>query len=100
MSNYLYIFPNNDPSSVFEKHFTLTCPHCNTRSNLSAVAIPRFEFLTRFKPQTVGIGYRCDGCNAPVFLRFKVYTYQADRVYLHDTYEEVERPKQTFDLTR
>ncbi len=92
---------SNEPTNIFDTHFALKCPSCNIPSNISAISIPRYEFLTRFKPDTVGIAYRCDSCNAPIFLKFNVIRYDVGnaRVELSDEYTEIERPKETFDLT-
>lgn len=90
---------NNDPSSVFERHFALICPHCGVKSNVSAVSLPRHEYMSRFHLKRVGVVYRCDACNEPIFLRFGV-TYDAGngRWLLSDSFDPVERPKESFDF--
>lgn len=89
----------NNPQSVFDKHFALKCPHCGVHSNITAVSIPRFEYLTRFLPQKVGIAYRCDSCNSPIFLRFMAgYHELPSKVVLSEEYEEIERPTETFEF--
>lgn len=95
--------PDNNPNSVVDTHFTVRCPHCRVVTNLTAVAIPRFELMARFKPTTVGVGYRCDSCNSPVFLRFPVKEYHSmgnasRRVILEERPEEVERPLESYEL--
>lgn len=96
----MIIHKNNDPQSVFDMHFALTCPHCAVHSNISAISIPRYEFLVRFQPAIVGIAYRCDSCNMPVFLRFKVEKYDTgnNRIFLLEEYEEIERPTEVFEF--
>lgn len=97
----MIIQPDNNPQNVFDKHYSLKCPHCGVPSNITAISIPRYEYLNRFKPRFVGIVYRCDACNEPVFLRFNVTRYSTSPttyVMLEDEYEEVERPKETFEL--
>jgi hypothetical protein len=89
---------NNDPTDVFDTHFALKCPHCQVQSNISAIAIPRYEYMQRFRPQSVGIAYRCDSCNSPVFLRFLVEDYASDWVRISHTFEEVEHPQETFEF--
>lgn len=91
---------DNDPTDIFDKHFSLKCPHCNISSNISAVSIPRFEYLTRFRPKVVGIAYRCDSCNYPIFLRFKVTSFNDSkgRIVLDEDYAQVERPQETFEF--
>ena len=59
----------------FDQHFAMECPHCQVLSHLSLMAAPKFDDLMRFKPKQVGIVYRCDSCNSPVFLRFPVRSY-------------------------
>jgi Domain of unknown function (DUF4145) len=91
---------DNNPQDIFDRHFALRCHHCGIHSNISAVSVPRFEFLARFQPKTIGIAYRCDSCNFPVFLRFRVTQYDVGnhRIQLSDTFEEVERASETFDF--
>ena len=97
--NRMVITSQNDPQNIFDKHYALRCPHCGIPSNISAVSIPRYEYLARFKPPEVGIVYRCDACNGPVFLSFAVAQYETDRlhIYISPEYKEVERPQETFE---
>lgn len=90
---------DNNPQQVFDQHYAMKCPHCGIHSNLSAVSIPRYEYLDRFSPNKVGIVYRCDSCNLPVFLRFNVQNYDTGnyRIALGNEYEEVERAQETFE---
>ncbi len=96
----MIINSGNDPNDVFEKHFSLRCPHCGQNSNMSAVSLPRYEFLTRFKPERVGIAYRCDACNEPVFLKFVVQTFDTNnsKIHIYNDFEEIERPSVGFDF--
>ena len=90
---------DNKPQEVFDRHYALKCPHCGVQSNISAVSIPRYEFVCRFKPTKVGIVYRCDSCNAPVFLRFAVQPDCGNnRVIIDEQYEEIELPQETFEF--
>jgi hypothetical protein len=43
--------------------------------------------------------YRCDSCNAPIFLRFAVKIYGASRVELANTFVELERAREKFSFT-
>ncbi len=89
---------DNKPTHVFEHHFQLHCPHCGVHSNMSAVSIPRYEYLRRFQPETVGIAYRCDSCNHPIFLRFPIIRYEGSQVIIdHKQPEEVEKHQETFE---
>lgn len=90
---------NNDPQNVFDRHYALKCPHCGIQSNISAISIPRYEFVFRFKPSKVRVVYRCDSCNAPVFLRFLVqHDFGNSRFIIHEEYEEIERTQEAFDF--
>jgi hypothetical protein len=91
---------SNDPTNIFDRHFSIKCPHCGIKSNVSAIGIPRYEFLVRFRPDKVGIAYCCDSCKEPVFLRFRIDKYDTgnSRVLINPTYEEIERPQETFDF--
>jgi len=91
---------NNDPTNVFDRHYSLICPHCGVHSSLSAIAIPRYEYLLRFRPNVVGIVYCCGNCKEPVFLRFRVANYEPgnSKIVISDDYAEVERPQETFEL--
>lgn len=91
---------DNNPQSAFDHHYSLSCPHCGAYSNITAISVPRYESLTRFQPTTVGVVYRCDSCNEPVFLRFKVANYDPGslRVVLEEDYQEVERSTETFEF--
>lgn len=104
MAKQIYIKPDNDPGEVFEQHYTIKCPHCGVSSNVSAVSIPRYEYLARFKPERIGICFRCDKCNEPVFLTFKKYTAEYNgnnRFFCFQTvYEEVQKAEESFDLRR
>jgi hypothetical protein len=96
----MIIDPKNDPTSVFDRHFSIKCPHCTIQSNVSAISIPRYDYLLRFRPKRVGIAYCCDSCKEPVFLRFKVEQYDPgnNRIQIDPVYEEIERPQETFEF--
>lgn len=81
------------------QHFALTCPGCGVFSHMTPMAVPSFEELSRYKPPETGLVFRCDSCNAAVFLRFPVKTYTEDRVELSTNFIEVERPRESFDFT-
>ena len=82
-----------------EKSLALTCPHCQVVAHISATAVPRFEDLQTHRPAQVGIVYRCDACNAPIFLRFAVRMYAANRIELSPQFTEVERAREKFSFT-
>ncbi len=80
-------------------NFALSCPHCEVLSHLSPVSVPGYASLVAYKPNHVGIVYRCDSCNAPVFLKFPVKMYAANRVELSTSFHELERAKEKFSFT-
>lgn len=95
----MYINNKNDPQEIFDKHYSLNCPHCSAHSNISAISIPRYEYLTRFKPQEIGIAYRCDACNKPIFLKFTVrYDLGNHRIQVNDEYTEIELARESFEF--
>lgn len=96
----MFIPNSNDTTNVFDKHYALKCPHCGVQSNITAVSVPKYEYTIRFKPTRLGIVYRCDSCNAPIFLRFQVENYDVghNMIYIADDFEEIERPLETFEF--
>ncbi len=94
----MYITPQ-DELHVEYQGIALTCPHCQTLTHLTAVAVPKFDDLSRRKPKHIGIVFRCDACMEPVFLRFAAKAYTALRAELAANYAEVERPRENFPLT-
>lgn len=82
-----------------EQNLAVTCPHCQVLSHITPLAVPRFGDLIEHKPKHVGIVYRCDACNAPVFLRFAAKLYAASRVELAPRFVEIERPREKFNFT-
>ena len=95
----MIIDAHNSPQSIFDKHFPLKCPHCGTFSNLTAISIPRYEYLARFRPQQVGVFYRCDSCNSPIPLKFRVGYSRISSGYidLSEEYQEIEKAKESFE---
>ncbi|MCZ8132281.1 MAG: hypothetical protein O9284_13435 [Steroidobacteraceae bacterium] len=80
-------------------NFALACPHCQVLSHLTPVSVPDYAQLVRFKPSHVGLVYRCDACNGPVFLKYAVKIYAANRVELASGFQELERAKEKFNFT-
>jgi hypothetical protein len=77
----------------------LTCPHCSVLAHITPLAVPGFAELTASRPKQIGVVYRCDACNAPIFLRFNVRGYSAERIELSSHFSEVERPIEKFTFT-
>lgn len=86
---------NNDQ----ERTLALTCPHCQVMSHLTLSAVPSFEDLQAHRPKNIGAVFRCDACNEPVFLRFAVRIYGANRIELSPQFVEVERAREKFAFT-
>lgn len=82
-----------------ERNLALLCPHCEVTAHITLSAIPRLKELLHFKPRAVGAVYRCDACLAPIFLRFPVRMYRADRIELASQFVEVERAREKFTFT-
>jgi hypothetical protein len=94
----IYITPQ-DELHVEYQGIAVTCPHCQTLTHLTPVAVPKFEDLMRRKPKHVGIVFRCDTCIEPIFLKFAVKAYTALRVELSSSFIEIERAREHFPLT-
>lgn len=82
-----------------ERTLALPCPHCQVYSHITAVSIPQYSELVASRPNHVGIVYRCDSCSAPIFLKFAVKMYAANRVELANNFVELERAKEKFSFT-
>ena len=78
---------------------TLTCPHCQVVTHLTLISAPVFSAISKHRPSQVGVVYRCDACNTPVFIKYPVKSYSAHKVELSSHYVELERSREKFDLT-
>jgi hypothetical protein len=94
----IYITPQ-DELHVELQGISLTCPHCQTLTHLTPVAVPKFEDLSRRKPKFVGVVFRCDACAEPIFLKFPVKGYTALRIELAPNFVELERAREDFPLS-
>ena len=95
----VHIDSNNRLNHDQEHNLALTCPHCQVLSHITPVAVPSFATLSASKPKHVGIVYRCDACNEPIFLRYTAKVYAANRVELSSHYVEIERAREKFTFT-
>jgi hypothetical protein len=77
----------------------LLCPHCNVLAHITPVSVPDFNQVQLHKPSHVGIVYRCEACNAPIFLKFPVKLYAGSRIELSPSFVELERAREKFNLT-
>jgi len=83
-------------TSDLEERIGLECPYCGIYAHMATQSVPDAVSLLRDKPKHVGLVYKCDACDAPVFLRFAVREYQENRVELSRNFVELERPKERF----
>jgi len=79
-----------------DEQIGLECPYCNVYSHMSPQSVPHAGDLIQHKPKHVGLVYRCDACQAPVFLRFAVKQFSENQVELYRNFIELERPKERF----
>jgi DNA-directed RNA polymerase subunit RPC12/RpoP len=78
--------------SELEDRIGLECPYCGVYAHMQPQSVPEAKTLLRDRPKHVGLVYKCDACNAPVFLRFAVREYQDNKVELYRNFVELERP--------
>src|SRR5258706_14257926 len=91
----MYITPQ-DELHVEYQGIALTCPHCQTLTHLTAVAVPKFGDLAPRKPQHVGIVFSWDTCLEPGFLKFFVKAYTPFRGELAPNYTRIARAPRKF----
>lgn len=82
-----------------DRGLALQCPHCSVLAHITPVSVPDFNQVQLHKPSHVGIVYRCESCNAPIFLKFPVKLYAGSRIELSPSFVELERPREKFNLT-
>lgn len=95
----IHIDSNNGLHHEQGNGFALHCPCCQVFSHLTPLSIPNFSALAAYKPNQVGIVYRCDSCNAPVFIKYQVKHYAGQRIELGSNYTELERVRERFSFT-
>jgi hypothetical protein len=79
-----------------DEQIGLECPYCNVYSHMTPQSVPDVDDLLHHRPKHVGLVYRCDACDAPVFLRFAVKQFGDSQVELYRNFVELERPKERF----
>jgi hypothetical protein len=79
-----------------DEQIGLECPYCSVYSHMSPESVPHAADVLQHRPKHVGLVYRCDACQAPVFLRFAVKEYSDSQVELYRNFIELERPKERF----
>ena len=95
----VYVDSNSKLHHDQERSLAIMCPHCQVYTHITAVSVPQFAELVASRPNQVGIVYRCDSCSAPIFLKFAVKMYAANRVELANNFIELERAKEKFNFT-
>jgi hypothetical protein len=95
----VYVDSNSQLHHDHERSLALPCPHCQVHSHITAVSVPNYAELVASRPNHVGIVYRCDSCSAPIFLKFAVKMYAANRVELANNFVELERAREKFNFT-
>jgi hypothetical protein len=94
----IYIDSNSRLHHEQGSAFALNCPHCQVFAHMTPLSVPQFVPLVTHRPAQVGVVFRCDACNAPVFLKFPVKIYAGNRVELNPHYSELERPREKFSM--
>jgi hypothetical protein len=79
-----------------DEQLGLECPYCNMYAHMTPQSVPDVEDVLEHRPKHVGFVYRCDACDAPVFLRYAVKRFDDDQVELYRNFIELERPKERF----
>jgi len=59
-------------------------------------AVPDFGALHTGEPSMAGMVFQCDSCHAPVFMRYRIKSIDANRVDLSPVPQEVEKPEERF----
>src|SRR5512134_1050679 len=95
----VYVDANSRLHHDQERTLALNCPHCQVHSHITPVSVPLYAELVQARPTHVGVVYRCDSCNAPIFLKFAVKMYAANRVELGNSFVELERAREKFNFT-
>ena len=94
----VYIDASSQLLNDQDRSLALNCPHCEVTAHITPYAVPRFDELQLHKPKSVGVVYRCDACNSPIFLRYPVRLYRTTRIELSPQFTEVERAREKFNF--
>ena len=79
-----------------DEQIALECPYCGVYAHMSSESVPDASDLQQHRPKHVGLVFRCNACQAPVFLRFAAKRYDEHQVELYRNFIELERPKERF----
>jgi hypothetical protein len=93
------ILRSNANEQVMDKHFSLKCPHCQNATSITPLSPPSYSALARYKPNKIGIAYKCNSCEEPIFLKFEVFKYDIGNNYISisDEFETVETSMEGFE---
>ncbi len=90
----------NNYDSFTNFSITLKCPNCTKESHISHVSFPRYELISKYELEHVGIVYRCDICNKPIFLRFQInqgLSFEKNHYIFHRGFQEIIKAQETFE---
>ena len=79
-----------------DEQVALECPYCSVYAHMTPESVPRAVDILHYRPKHIGLVFRCNACNAPVFLRFAVKEFRDTEVELYRNFIELERPKERF----
>jgi hypothetical protein len=82
-----------------DEQIGLECPYCSMYAHMTPQSIPDVDDVLAHQPKHVGLVYRCDACNAPVFLRYAIKLFGDKQVELYRNFIELERPKERFSFS-
>ena len=88
-----------DELHVDYQGIALTCPHCQTLTHVTPVAVPKFDGTRQPPAQAHRRGVSLRRLRRTGFLKFVVRAYTPQRVELADNYIEIERARENFPLT-
>jgi hypothetical protein len=76
--------------------YSLECPHCGAESHMRVGSVPDFRQMQMHRPKQIGIALHCEACNKPVFIRYRVRSYQPHKIEFMPGGQQIERPAETF----
>ena len=82
-----------------DEQIGLECPYCGVYAHMSPQSVPNVTQLIDDTPTHVGLVFRCDACQSPVFLRFAIKSGSASQIELNRNFVELERPKERFSFS-
>jgi hypothetical protein len=74
------------------------CPHCGALAHRTVLAYPSIDRVRQLHPEQLGVVLQCDACRTPLFRRYRVAEFAADRVLLQPAGEDLEHAAGPFPL--